>query len=391
MIWGRLLLMGMLSTGCASVSKRSSLLERAGSPITSAEMHALALDFSRRAIAQIELTADRIMAQTASATIRRTGLLWKINGAIMYQEAALQTDSLGAAGDQLALSAQLERFFERGDGRAAFGEFQPEAIATMSQLEEKARALFGHAFPDRRIPAQVERRLLGWVDRNPLAGLSVPRATLAGEWWAIAGIGAGRAVESFATMEQAAQTVSERLAFANEFTAKQVRWNGELLLIGDPDDASVRNTLISSSNAFDELARLAKSAPSMLSTILNSMRQERAAVLKDIDAQRVATLNVFSSERESLFENVARERAIVVNSVRAERAAAQADLDRTVGASFDRATQLADHIIVRMAILCAGSLAVIALLLFAALRRRAPRPERPRGQIAARPADATGS
>ena len=103
--------------------------------------------------------------------------------------------------------------------------------------------------------------------------------------------------------------------------------------------------------------------------------RQRIAMIAAVDRERLALTELVDAEQGQLSEMIARERASVLEAVRTERLAATADVRQAAAESIGNANvaaqQVIDHLVLRLAMLFAGS-----ILLWGAVanlvRRRAP-------------------
>src|SRR5262245_11537103 len=113
---------------CAPVSSRrqTDIMAKTGKVSVSAGVLRLRVnDLVDRGAGRIEQTADRIIAESKDAAIRRRALLAKVEVIPALYTAGFRADPLAAAMDVWGFAFQFNEYAESGAGRNAFGPQQP--------------------------------------------------------------------------------------------------------------------------------------------------------------------------------------------------------------------------------------------------------------------------
>src|SRR5215468_7003096 len=120
----------ILLAGCAGMSgggSKTALIKASDSEATALEYRAAANNLAVRVPGLIELTGDRMLAQTLDPELRKRALLWKLEGTAAFQQALFRPDPLGAAVESWALAIQVQDAVENASLRDTFGPLQPVA------------------------------------------------------------------------------------------------------------------------------------------------------------------------------------------------------------------------------------------------------------------------
>src|SRR5215469_1405363 len=160
----------LLLAACAGMSGGGStaLIRASGSELTALEYRAAANNLAIRIPGLIELTGERMLAQTFDPELRRRALLWKLDGTAAFQQALFRPDPLGAAVETWALAIQVQDAVEQGELREAFGALQPiaqdGARNITAAIEEEAKFIArrpeGHA--------RLKEFVTQWAHEHPI-------------------------------------------------------------------------------------------------------------------------------------------------------------------------------------------------------------------------------
>src|SRR5262245_44041657 len=305
---------------CAPVTSRrqTDIMAKTGKVSVSAEVLRLRLnDLVDRGADRIEQTADQIIAESKDAAVRRRALVAKVEVIPALYTAGFRADPLAAAMDVWGFAFQLEQYVESGAGRNAFGPQQPLALASARDLLADADAVI------RAIAIQPEHfdaariRVRGWAASNPIAGAFSSRASGAA---VVADLRSDQR-DVFVTVgaiSDLIEDLSERLNAYAAHLPKQARWQAEILLTGMTGTHSVEGAL----DDLREVAGTARRARALLEDVPNLLRTEgdmlaaeRRAILTNIDAQRLLTLEFMTAERRAVLAAAQEERVALVAAV----------------------------------------------------------------------------
>jgi hypothetical protein len=276
-------------------------------------------EYSITFAAQVDRAATSIEQRAADPAIRRNALLWRLRAVSEMRKACFREGALSGLIDAWTLVRQMDQLFTTGAGATAFGQFQPEAVGVsrhvLDQMQEIADSIA--VSPDAR--DELERDVVDpWVVANPLPDLTFVRESPVARF-AEQAQARGDVFQSVGTIEELLRSLAQQARIYLADLPEQVR--GEIdLLRADvlPADAlaAAQSDLHSSAAAMDRLATTAESAPSLV-------REERQAVLDEIDRQRALVMTAVSTEREQAINAVAGdfafERSKLMTDVDAER------------------------------------------------------------------------
>lgn len=329
---------------------------------------------SRRYASAIEVSTQAIQDSTRDPAVWHAAQVWKINATQAAQDAAFRFDPLVSFLDLYALSEQQRNYLTTGNGKTLFGELQPVALDAVSESQRELRDyLDGIVAPGKQ---HYLDSVLAWADRHPLEQGGIARPSLESVSARLIDGDETSIFSAVGDLQQTARSLNGRMALLQQNVGKQIRWEVELMA-SQLLPPSSRDTLLGGvaaiASAADRLARLGEGLPGM------------------VDEQRIATFAGVAAEREALFAGLESERKIVLDHVTAERIAVMASIDeqrkatlkdveaistRITAHAMQQVTELADHLVLRVALfivlpmLLGIGLLIIALAFI--LRRREP-------------------
>lgn len=358
------LAVSIVITGCPKAPRQSPMMAQADKVTASvAELRVRVYDFAERFGTVVVKNANEIMARSDDPEIRLAALRWKIEAVPAAQTAAFKFDPLAGLLDIWGLSIQMQDYFETGDGRDLFGEWQSIAIDASEQLREEVVALATEVASDSDI-SEIKKTIEGWALNNPVDGTLYVRRSIRPLLADITGQRGRGAVAAVGSLSEGISDISERMVIHAETLPHQIRWQAELILaeMDAPSrlDAIMKNT-DAIAHSLDRATVVVEQIPDLVESeaenILTALRSEIEGIDEMVDTQRAAAFDDITAERIAVLEAVERERAIVIDEIRKERVAIVEDAERIVNdvvdRSFDRVEAMVDGILWRVTILLA--------------------------------------
>jgi hypothetical protein len=287
---------------------------------SAAELSARNQSLLGRYSAEIETAADKIFQESPSPVTRRQALLWKADAIPVLQTSLLNTDPVAAVVDTWAFLFQMRTYMEQPAVKQRLGQFQPTVIETIDKMEAEMQQLVQAAAPSADLAAG-RQKVASWGAAHPIeAGLagrtSADTELIRAEQSAMGAVAAVRAIE------ESIGDLTARLDSYNAYLPKQARWQAELMLSDvalDPQMGKAMSNLGTVSNALEKTSGSLEHMPDLVG-------QTRAAVLADVNGQRLATQAFLREERLETLDALNRERIATIADMRNERLAATADL-----------------------------------------------------------------
>jgi small-conductance mechanosensitive channel len=329
----------------------ASLAAMDASEVTAGELQLRIYEAGRESSYIVESAADTIAAHSADSTVRRRALRWKIAATPLIEEASLRSDPVVATVDLWALTMQLSRYLRRGDGREAFGNLQPIALAASDTLQSLVGSVAGRMIGSGGDTlAQVVQSVQDWADRHPLRGRDLARQSVLSSDWKALSIMETNLSGTVASVERSLLGINSRLGYLNEGMLKRVQWQtqlaaGELI---PPLLEQARRAMLQ--DIADQGRQLSLGLDAQRSAIFAGLAGERSAVMGGITAERVALVDAIRTEREAVLE-----------AVDAERRAAVASIDSIAQRSIDHAGLVLGRLLLRAFLAFTALVAVIAL------------------------------
>lgn len=347
-------------------------------------------EYSSTFTAEVDRAATAIERRTADSAVRRNAMLWKLRAAPEMQKACFRVEPVSALVDAWTLARQMDLFFTKGAGAAAFGPFQAEVVEVSGRLVDQMREIGDSIAVSPEARAQLERSIVEpWLATHPLVDMTFvresPIARLAEQTRA-----RGDVFQSVGTIDDMILALSSQARIYLADLPRQIRGEIDLLradVLPPETLASVLRDVNSSAAAADRIAAIAEGAPDLLRDerrlVLDEVSRQRAlvmqalsgerelaigamnraigmernALLRDLEAQRLATLVWATSERREATDAVRRDLAEAVRALRHERAAVTTDVRRIV-----------DVVLLRLALFIVVALALAPLVAHAYAR-----------------------
>jgi hypothetical protein len=360
---------------------------------SAAELSARNQSLLGRYSAEIETAADKIIQESPSPVTRRQALLWKADAIPVLQTSLLNTDPVAAVVDTWAFLFQMRTYMEQPAVKQRWGEVQPSVMETIDKMEAEMQQLVQAAAPSADLAAG-RQKVASWAAAHPietgLAGrTSADTELIRAEQSAMGAVAAVRAIE------ESIGDLTARLDSYNAYLPKQARWQAELMLSDvalDPQMGKAMSNLGTVSNALEKTSNSMERMPDLVG-------QTRAAVLADVNGQRLAMQAFLRQERLETLDALNRDRIATIADMRNERLAATADLrgerqivldglhneqvevmksvetisDKELSDFDARARGLIDHFFLRALELFLLMLVLSSLAVWILLRRLAPR------------------
>jgi hypothetical protein len=314
------LVAAFLAAACLKVPQQSpSLAAVDNAAVTSTQLQLRTYEAGRRFSFRIEAAADSIAGLTRDPLVRQRALLWKTSAIPLVQEASLQNDPVVAAVDLWAFTIQQVGYFERGDGRDAFGLLQPVALAAAGELEQDARRTLGESLTTGEVKAGAIEAVSAWASKHPMRGAELRRESVLSSNWKALGITTSSLAGTVANLDRTLVGVTNRLGYINEAFLKQVRWHAELMANEALSAPRVDSTLSTLSATTAVVGDMLSGAPSLIdrerTAFFRTLATHEAAIFAAVDEQRVATLKAVTEERTAVLAAVREERLATLASV----------------------------------------------------------------------------
>ena len=376
---------GVLGAACTTVSTtpaQSALTHALNGSVSVLSLRAMQNQLAVQVPGTIEVAADAIAAQSTDPRLRRRALMWKIEMVPAFYEAIFNADPLAGALDTLALSVQVEAYFETGGGKEDLAPLQSLAIQSLKQVHDEV-VTAGKAVA--RTPegfAKAQALVETWARANPIREPLSSRPSILGHLAEIAASG-GQDISVFQVVGDLPATVDDlatRLDIYTAYLPRAGRWQAELLVDDLNDRAEAQRVLATFASVrqiADRINQLV--SPEALQHALDmataDLRKERVAGVAAVDALRMQTQAYVTGEREATLAAVAEERRTILADVDRQRLALLQEVDALRKQTALDADALASRIIWRSAFAAAGLLVLAAglttLVLWRTLRHRA--------------------
>jgi hypothetical protein len=347
-------------------------------------------EYSVTFAADVDLAADAIARQTTDPAVRRNALVWRLRAIPEMRKACFRPGPLVGLLDAWILARQMDQLFTTGAGKDAFGALQPEAVKVSHRAVEAMRDIATSitVSPDAR--TELERNLVDpWTAGHPLEDLTFARESPIARFAELAP-GRGDVFQSVGTMEDLVSDLTQQARLYLADLPRHIREEMDLLLADllPPDSvASMQGDLHTSAMAVDRIATTTDGVPALV-------RSERQAVLDDLNRQRELVVSAISLESErdlgTLTAAITSERGQLVRDLDAQRLATEIwatnerretvaqlrqELDRAAGAlqrervaALTDVRQIVDLVLLRMVLFVVGAIVLAPIVAHAYVR-----------------------
>ena len=262
------------------------------------------------------------------------------------RKACFRLEAVSALIDAWIFARQMDQLFSEGAGADAFGTFQPEAVEVSRRLVDQLREIGGSIAlsPDAR--AEFEHTVIDpWLAEHPLRDITFVRESPIARFAEQSRAG-GDTFQSVGTIEELAVNLSRQARIYLADLPRQIRGEIDLMrsdVLPAESLASMQRDLHLSAAAAD---RLASTAEGILPLVLNErhivleeMNRQRALVMAALSVERERAVDgiiqAFAAERLELLRNVESQRLATLEWATAERREATAEVRRELAASID--------------------------------------------------------
>ena len=318
-----LLVLAVVICGCSLGKTRKEASVKAAKNVNSsaAELSSRNQSLLGMYSAEIESAADKIMFESPTTDGRRQALAWKAEAIPILQNTMLKTDPVAAMVDTWAFVYQMKNYFQQPALKTQLGQLQPVAADTVSRMDAQMEQLVRTAAPTANI-ADMRKRIESWAAEHPIQRGLPGRESMDAELIDRVGKSDLGPVASVRALEQGMGDLTARLDAYNVYTPKQARWQAELLLSDLGQDPHVA-TAMSSLGAISDAAG---KASGNIDRMPELMQQARAAVLADVQGQRLAVQDFVDQQRALTLSALRQERIATLAALNGERLGATSDL-----------------------------------------------------------------
>jgi len=349
-------------------------------------MHEYSITFA----ANVDLAATTIERQAADSTVRRNALLWRVRAIPEMRKACFRLEPVGALVDAWIFARQMDQLFRDGAGAAAFGTFQPEAVEVSRRLVQQMREIGGSIAVSPQATIEFEHKFIDpWLTEHPLRDLTFVRESPMGRFADQSRAG-GDMFESVGTIEELAVSLSQQARIYLADLPRQVRGEVDLMrldMLSPERVASMQGDLHVSAAAADRIASSAEGlsalVPNERQIVLDELSRQRNLVMGAVSVEREQAVNAiiraFAAERSELLRNVDLERLATLEWATAERREAIADVRRALAGSMealrteravvvDDLRRIVDAVLLRVAIFLVAAVVLAPLVAHAYAR-----------------------
>jgi hypothetical protein len=330
--------------------------------------------------AEVETTADKIIAGSPSPAARRQALIWKAEAIPVMQTSLLNSDPIAAVLDTWAFVFQMTAFMERQEVKNTMGNFYPAVAETLRNMNVQMERLVQSAAPKANMD-DVRGRIRGWAEAHPIQDSLASRQSADPDIIKKVGEAHFGTLGSIQVLAKSMGDLSARIDSYNLYLPKQARWQAELFLEDLKRDSQVNSAL----SDFRALSDAATKVESQRLSIQEFVHQERLQTLEAVQQQRIGTLaalhaevlgvtSALHKERLGATADLRGERQAVLDTLREQVSNVRAGSEKEIEIVHARGRDLIDHLFLRCLELMLLTLLLGSLVAWILLRRFYVRP-----------------
>ncbi len=333
----------LLASGCAKTSQTPLMQDMSPKDLSRQELRARLYDLVGHHNALVVSNAEFMDRASNDPQLRLATLTWRMFATGEMLAAAFRIDPLLGMADAWALSIQLRMAFEQGGLLGdVFGDYQHLAREAHAEVERLFRNLADVALSD---PVGPDRSLHAWAEANPVGSLTRGRTSLL-ETSQNDTVMSGYRTSAFGVdeMQSTIEDLNERAPLLVENGIRQAVWRLEAIFLDKDIDGSLDAIVTDLGDINVSADRIAVGVDSVLAlvdgvdSLVQVLQSERAIVLRDVDRQRVATLDALSAERAAVLEALDLQLARIIDVLRDERSIVMAEADEITDGKIELAT-----------------------------------------------------
>lgn len=305
-------------------------------------MHEYSITFA----AAVDLAAAAIEQRAADSAVRRNALLWRLRAVPEMRKACFRPEPIGALIDAWIFARQMDQLFSEGAGTGAFGTFQSEAVEVSRRLVGQMREIGGSIAVSPAANAEFEQRVIDpWLAEHPLRDTTFLRESPIARF-AEQSRSPGDTFQSVGTMEELAVSLSQQARIYLADLPRQIRGEVDLMrsdILPSEGVASMQADLHVGAAAADRLASTGEGMSLLVlderRIVLDEMSRQRALVMEAISVEREravgAIVRAFAAERSELLRELESQRLATLEWATAERREAIAAVRHELTASIE--------------------------------------------------------
>jgi len=285
--WGFLLIIMIALAGCVpKVKQQTTLMEDRKVNMSTRELR-LRVDTQAFRFAQVmESAADRIIDETRDPQVHANALRMKVFIVGQVQQILGVQDPLAVAFDLWAFCFQMEAFLH-GPGTYFLGEQKAVALEAIAFLETHIYDGVKDIPTASEVTAENARgNVKTWADAHPIDRKSFGRPSPIMDLASMLGMDNQSAMDTMASLDESARQISGHLSLMNEYIAKHVRWQVELMVLNFRQDFRNDPQGKKLMGMFERLTQEVEGAPDLVQSIwgraLEDIHRERATTLTEI-------------------------------------------------------------------------------------------------------------
>ncbi|WP_297797995.1 hypothetical protein [uncultured Eudoraea sp.] len=328
-----LILLLVCQVSIAQKKKKKSSVGPTGETIeiSTLELRLTMDDFFNRFSRTITESADSIIRLSKDYNIDNQALFWKMNAIPVAQGAIYSKDPFAAFIDMAVFNYQMKIYYEKGNGKDLFGEFQDIAIGASDALYKDLMEIARNLTPGRDISEGI-KLVEEFAEQNPInSSYFIRRSTLP----LMLSIQEVEKVSFKSLAEGMAQSLDELSTRINAYTEilpKQVRWQAEYLLNNALTNPELTGRLDSLTYLLERSVLVVESSPELID-------QQRSTLMQELRGERIAVLQAIRQERIAVLDEIRKERTIVMqllsDEITLQREASFQELNSLTGQSID--------------------------------------------------------
>jgi hypothetical protein len=337
----RILIFGaaLSSSACASLGQGgtpTALMKASGTQTTTSEIRAVTNSLAVRVPGLVEQSGDRMLGSTLDPQLRRYALQWKLDGVNAFHQTLFRPDPLAAMFETWALAVQVDDWVNSERIRKLLGPLQPFAADGAREIRQEVQAAAARAAKKSEGAKKMQEMVESWAHAHPIEGTFATRPTAELLLAKMASQEDTGLVEAFGQVTGSLDDLSIKMDLYAASLPKTATWQVELAMLDGMETDNGKLLIASIQSLGGVFRKVDAMLPGPGATggrdFPGALKNERVAVMSDLDRQRVDVL-----------DRLTQERVAVLQGIDGQRVATLGDLDRKI----DRSLQGADGLLHR--------------------------------------------
>ncbi len=289
--------------------------------ITDLNTRLLTQSFVIEAANRVEVAADSILHTSTDSDLQTKSLQWKIKTLNSFRKVGFQTSPKLALIDTWTLMLEIEKYFSRQSTKDSFRPFGQLVYDTAKNNLKEIDKIAKHLLSESDYLKHKEF-VENYAVKYPLKSLNSYHNPVREEYQVFQHLPDSLSLQTVGSLSEVITDFNNNINYTSENTAKQLKWNTELLLKENGiDSLKIKQVSDSLSLKINKLVLLAEKSPDLFKKALLSFQSDLRTFNEQLNGSIVYSMNRLSLEREIVSNTLKNERIAIDSIILRERIA----------------------------------------------------------------------